>query len=188
MVEENPFTQLYGSIWKMLELWPGFEGLVCVGNRIKFSGENRDPMKKEILTADLPEVRVVPSGGAMNLHVTNKESNIKKSFQIQVSTGDQRVDAVGTELSGEDELIKVNVGLFPVEWEILRALTTWSETIYKLTWKGEEFVKDLSVVGLTEGASQADLNRGIRGWSAVVTIQVDMYFENSVLGTEDEGS
>jgi hypothetical protein len=162
----DPFTMVHNAIWSMLTDWSDFATFVKIGNRVTLTGENRDPIKGTVSTDDLPEARLVPSGGSVTLGITNQENSITKRWDLQISTGDQRVDAV----------------LFPVEWAALCALAKALDILTILAWgpDGEAetvFVTGVQLVKLSEGVSDVDMKRGVKGWSTIVTIEVVMYFD-----------
>ena len=161
----DPFSKVYAAIWDMLESNAEFCRLVKEGNRIKFDGVNRDPIKGQITDSDFPEVRIVPTGGETNLENTSGSGSITKNFDIQVSTGDQRLP----------------YRLFPVEWCILKASLSWWEKIKSLTWQDQLFVRDARPVSISEGVSEADLNRGIKGWATVLSFTVEMQFHTATM-------
>lgn len=165
MSEQDPATQVYNALWDMLEAHKGFTDLVRVGNRIKMSGRKRRPIKDEVSEADLPEVRIIPAGGEPHVQRTSNGSSLVKRFAIQVSTGEEVVD----------------VKLFPVEWEIYRAMSKWAVTLQALKWNGRSFVNLARPLEITEGVSDSDLNRGIVGWSTVWMCEVIMWFTTADL-------
>lgn len=175
MQSSDPFSLVYRALWSMLESHTGFTGLVRTGNRIKFSGAGRDPMKSEILSADLPEVRIVPAGGPPMLMRTSSSGSVVKRFQIQIATGEQRTDQTES--------------LFAVEWEIIKAMHGWEAVLGALEitiGEGESavdvaFVKRCTAGEISEGVTDTDLNRGIRGWSAVWSCEVEMWFPTVAL-------
>jgi hypothetical protein len=85
-------------------------------------------------------------------------------FEIHVSTGDQRLDHLH----------------LPLKWGMLRALekarSTWTQVNAGLKFEGKNFVTDARVTGITEGVSNYDLNRGIKGWAAIWALEVQMSF------------
>lgn len=148
MSTDNPFSQVYDALWGLLESHEGFTGLVRVGNRIRYDAA-RDPDKDVHTTTDLPEVRLVPTGGTPLVQTTTSSTQIKLTYEIQVSSGDLRLDAA----------------LYPVAWEILCAVTKWHDELRKLTWRGNRFVVHGRAVSLETGISDSDVARGISGWA-----------------------
>ena len=161
----DPFTLVHNALWALLEAHQGFVNLVPANNRIKFTGDLRAPIKDQISTADLPEVRIVPTGGEAHLKRTSNSSSVLKRWEIQVSTGDQRVD--------------YTKGVFAVEWEILIALQDWITALKAITWTSKPFVVTAKPATVREGVTEADLNRGIKGWSALWACEVEMFFQTS---------
>lgn len=165
MPDKDPFTQVHDALWELLEDNVGFTELVKEGNRIKFSGDERDPIKTQVQDADLPEVRIVVAGGTPALLNTTSSSKCTKRFQIQVSTGDQRVTAI----------------LFPLQWEIFRALSNWPAKLLALTWEGEQFVKRAALFDIAEGVTDADLLRNIKGWATLWLFETELWFKTSAI-------
>lgn len=162
----DPFSMIYEALWQILEDSPDFSVRVKPGNRVKFIGKlDRLPEKDEILTADLPEVRVIPAGGTPHLQRTSNSSSCLKRFVIQVATGDRRVDA----------------SLFPVEWAVYKALTDWTNILTALEWQGNTFVNLARPMEITEDIGLINLERGISGWVTVFACEIHMWFKTSDL-------
>lgn len=176
----DPFSQVERALWTMLEAHEGFTDRVRSGNRVKFSGGNsRSPMKDEVSAADLPEVRIIPAGKVEQLEIDSTACHVAGTWQIQIATGDQRTDEAG-DLAGSDKAYGASV--FPVQWEILRALQGWRTHIKTLTWSGETFVTAFKIGGPTsEGTTDTDLNRGVKGWSSILSVTVFMHFAVSLM-------
>ena len=164
----DPIGQMIEALWTLLEAHAPLTSMVKTGNRIKYTGENRDPEKRQIADADLPELRIVPVGSTPHPLRTSSSSTIVKRFRVEVSTGDQRIDA----------------GLTALEWEVYRALVNWFNTLAALTWKDHPYVKQMKTNDVKDGKSQRDLERGIHGWAAVWECEVEMWFQTSDLALE----
>lgn len=162
----NPFTMVFTELWNMLLAHPAFVRDVKEGNRIRFDDPNdRDPMKRVVASADLPEVAVLPGAGVVNIMSNSNTSMITRTFQVLVSTGDYRYSAI----------------LGSVEWYCFCAFTGWKNRLSTLTWKTRPFVKTLQVSSVLAGHSDPAQNRNISGWSAVWAVDVGMYFETQDL-------
>lgn len=166
--EQDPFTQVYHALWRMLEAHKGFTGLVRIGNRIKLSGSRPDPTKQLPAAADLPEVRVIPAGGAPHIQRTSDSGSVVKRFEIQLNTGQVRVDQEGTDSLG--------AAIFPIEWELLRAMHGWQRVLGVLTWNGKTFVKLMRPGKIEERLHESGDKHGLRGWSAIWACDVEMWF------------
>lgn len=143
-----------------MEDWPLFASTVKVGNRVKFTGDLGIKIKKEIATADLPEVRLISSSAAPHLQRTSNGTSVIATYEWQISTGDQRLDAV----------------LFPLKWAMLRAMSDWQATLRALTWNSKTFVRLLRSGLAADGELESDLTRGVKGWSIIWSCTVELWF------------
>lgn len=163
----DPFTKVYNAIWEMAADFAPLTELVSVSNRISFSVDgNRSPVKNNIASGDLPELILMPTGGMSNLHYATGVSNVTKTFQWVLSTGDFRIH---------------EGGLFPIEFALMRAMCNWRLVVAAVTWNGKTYVKRCDLTDLSEGESNSEQNRGIKGWSALWSCEVDMFFKTSDL-------
>ena len=162
----DPFTLVHNKLWDMLEAHSGFTDLVKPGNRIKFSGDARDPLKRQVSSDDLPEVRLVAAGGTPHLQMASNATTVLKRFEVQIATGDKRYDAV----------------MFPLGWAVVRAMSPWLTALRaEIQWNGKTFVTLLEVTSVSEGTHDAERKRGIDAWTAVVAIDVTMVFTTADL-------
>lgn len=165
----NPFTQVYDALAGMLRDQSIMTDVVRSNNLIIFDAEyNRDQLaaKRQIATADLPELILTTSGIAnANLMSTSCTTAITRNYQFLLSTGDYRVNEI----------------LFQVEWALLVCLMGWQTELTSLQWNDHSFVKNTRLLDGAEGDSDPERNRNIRGWSALWTCQVDMVFETDEL-------
>lgn len=159
----DPFTLVHNAIWALLEADTTLTAAVAVTSRIKFTGSDRMPIKEERGAADRPELRVRPLAGKAHQHRTSNGSSVQRTWLVELATGEQRVD--------ED--------LYPIEWEIYRAMADWPDTLAALTWNGKEFAKDLTMGEIQNELGGGEIN--IRGWRGVMAISVEMWFDTSDL-------
>lgn len=168
----DPFSMLFDAFWEMAEASVPLMELVKEGNRIKFNTSDRDPIKSEIAAADLPELVLSTEGSTeVNLHRTSCSTSIQRQYSWIIATGDKRVKAY----------------LYPVEFALMCAMANWKNTIGALTWQGQDFVKSAQLIGVTEGQSDPNANRGIMGWSTIWRCQVDMHFTTASLLAYNNG-
>lgn len=165
----DPFTLIYNALWGMLESWPSFARMVRVGNRIKFTGKLREIVKHEVATRDLPEIRLITIDALPHLQRTSNSTSVLMTLQWQVSTGDQRLDAI----------------LFPLKWEMMRAMSRWETALNALVWNDKPFAKLYRSQLAADGQLQADLVRGIKGWSIIWSCTVELWFTTTDLQDED---
>jgi len=160
----DPFSLTYAAIWSCLESNADLVALVPAGNRIRFDGDDRGPDKDVLTTADCPQLRVVAVSGNIMTARDSKGEMVQRNYQLQIMTGDQRLDHL----------------LYPIEWEVYRAFMNWSTHFAGLTWGGAEFVKRVQVNTMSEGMSHVnDGGVAAKGWAALVEIVVDMYFNRA---------
>lgn len=160
VVDLDPFTILVNAIWAALDA-SGVGDIVKVGNRIKFRSANALQMR--ISNADLPELMLLPVSGTGNIHESSCSSSIIRQFAFYISTGDQRLSH----------------DLFPLEWEIFKMLANWQSTLGGILWKGITYIKRLDLTGIANALSDAEKNRGITGWSASWSFEVEMHFSHN---------
>lgn len=140
---KDPFTQTLEKLWQLLEEHEGFSALVRLGNRIKGGAAG----KTASLPADLPEVRIEPAGGKVELFATSSSSRAVQEFSIIVSTGDKTAEAA----------------MFPLKWQLLKALGDAGDNL------GLSFVRKVRVTDLAEKAPPK------AGWAAWLTVAVEMW-------------
>lgn len=160
----DPLSLVYDALWDILEAHKPFTRLIKPGNRIKYSGR-RDPEKDGSGDSDYPKVRILPVGGETHLERTSSSGFLSKRFQIQVATGDRRVDE----------------RLFPVEWEIIRAMHGWRTKLEALTWEEAAFAKGCLLTDIQDGLTLDESREKIIGWAAVWACEVPMWFPTTLL-------
>lgn len=162
MPDTNPFQQVHDATWNLVVLHGELEALVKLGNRVKL--DSRDPLKDEVSESDLPELILVPNQAVPHLQRTSNSSSIMLQLDWRLSTGEMNVEV-----------------LYEVCWELYRAMSKWQSTMTTLLWGGVDFVRLARPIQIAFGQSDADLNRGIVGWSSVWTGEVHMWFSTAKL-------
>lgn len=167
-IADNPFTQVYDSLWSLVTDHPDIDDIVKVGNRIDFSADKRQPHKNQIATADLPELVLVQGGLRGSLYHTSSSTRCTREYRWLISTGDFRI----------------NHFLNKVEWMLFVAHLGWTSTLTSLQYNGASFVKRCEILDAQTGASDPERNRNIQGWSSIWRIEVEMHFKTSDLKGE----
>lgn len=138
------------------------------GNLIRFDSDgNRFPFKENILDADTPELTLAPTGFPVaSLHHASNVSRITQSYTWIIVSGDYRVRIVNE-----------------VAFAIIRASLEWAKSGYltSLLWEDQNYVKDYRLLPAEQGDTDPELNRGIRGWTVLFGVEVDMFFQTSLL-------
>lgn len=162
----SPFEAVWLGLWEMVEAHSTLTDLVRGNNRIKFL-DNLGP-KKQISHGDLPELALLSSGGDLSLISTSTSSKITRTYVWMITTGDYNINKIYNDLV----------------WELFRAMLQWDTTLCALEWplnSDWHYVTDTRTYTLDEGTAQADQNRGIEGWAAMLYVDVDMHFRTSTL-------
>jgi hypothetical protein len=166
-VEKDPFSKIYDALWATLDADAEFVCRVRPQNEIRYAGTARNPEKEDVQPADLPEVRIVAAGWRQNLYATSDTTSVVRCWQIQVRTGDRRLEAQ----------------VYPVEFEILRAFAAWDTVaggLKGLAWNGQ----DLRCVPVFRTGCEETLDpraASIAGWTAVLTVSVEIWFSTAGL-------
>ena len=164
---DNPFTLVYNALWELLECNEHFKKLVRAGNMIRFAGKEADnAIAKVILktanaNADVPEVRILPRGTVPHIQRTSTSSFLTTKLEIQISSGSYKLDEV----------------LFPVQWAVYRAMSTWQNVVMQLKWKDRNFVHLVRPLSSNDMAMDVDVMRGIPGWTALWSCEITMDFK-----------
>lgn len=158
----DPFTETYDALWTLLEGDTELASAVRLMNRIKLTGTNPKPAKESVQNADLPELMLMPTGGAMDLIATSTSTKIEQVYALRLATADVRVSQAGS--------------IFPAKWEMLKALTNIKRTLMTLS-----YVTDVRVQEFEETLEDDDANRGAQGWSLTIPIVVEMWWETATL-------
>lgn len=170
VVDRNPFTLVRDALWQLPQRHPVFRRLVKEGNKIKFE-EPGQQIKPETSTNDMPEVALFSTTAMINMQNTSSSTMCRRSYSWVLNTGDFRLDSV----------------LYQVEWALFVGMTGWQAVLAALTWKGVNFVKVVRMTSVSDGQSDSQRNRGIKGWSAVWTVEVEMHFQTADLTADLTG-
>lgn len=162
MSDLDPFSQVYNALWSLADGSAQLTSLVRPGNMIRLNDTTRprSPLKDEVSNADLPEIVLVSNAVNGNLLNTSSSSMIIRQFQWIIATGDMSVVR----------------RLLPIEFALFSAMCNWPTVLGSLRWNDQPFVKRCGLVSVDNGLTDSERNRGIRGWSAIWTVEVEMHF------------
>jgi len=158
----DPFSIVYDALWAMLEDDTTFTGLVKIGNRLRFASDIRNPTKLQKLTNDVPMVGILADGGLPHLQATSNSSFLTSKYIFMIVSGEQQLDR----------------SLYPIAWEMFRAMSKWATRLQALTWSAKKFVQLARPVEFSELLSTEN-SKGILGWSARWDYEVKMFFTTS---------
>lgn len=165
----NPLEMVYDTLWSMAFASAELSALVKPGNRVRYDRgalNKRDPLREQVSNADLPEIVLVSTSTAANLMETSHTTRLTRSYDWIISSGEMP-----------------NNKLSEVEWALMCAMVDWPAHLCALRWPDDswQFVKRHSVTSVNSGFADPQRNRGVRGWSSVWSIEVEMHFKTSDL-------
>jgi hypothetical protein len=160
----TPFGLVYQALWSMLLTRPAFQA-VKEGNRIAFVGITGNPEKASIMPADRPEVAIFSTNVTFRPRVTSDSTQITRLYNVVFKASDLDLEVAG--------------GLQTLEWELVRAVMGYEQTLKALQWKGKPFVKDLSPG--TSVVGQGKYVDDVAGWQSLWPLTVNMYFTTTDL-------
>lgn len=170
-MDTDPFTLLVNEIAKVLE---GSKAVkLAMGNarkNIRAYNKMRGTENLDVTAeSDVPEILIEASGGPTNINLASNLASFDMGFTLFINSGDQRVNQV----------------MLPVLWSIWATLADGinNSTILSLTWQNRPFVKKYEFQNVAVGKSNPDLNRGIKGWTAICSLMFHMMFQKSDLTT-----
>ena len=164
MTYDDPFSLVYKSIWDCVNGNEHVTSLVKPKNKIRLDLEQH-PIKPNVSDSDLPEILLIPDGASVNIRATSSGTKVTRRFAWVITTGQTLLCE----------------RILPVEFALIRAMKSWPDTIAQATWNNKRFITRVDLGEVAEGESDAERNRGIRGWSALMNIQVEMIFQTEDL-------
>lgn len=157
----DPFSQVYDALFGLVANDPRITALVRPGNLITYGQlRNANPDKENYSVADLPTLHLISSTASVNLFDTSSTSKVIKRYSWVGATGDFRIHS-----------------LHSVEFALLCALANWKKYLGLLRWPetaDKSFVKALRTGDFA--TTLGDGERGIRGWSTVLNIEIELHF------------
>ena len=153
-------------MWDALEGHTSFASLVDEANRIKLEGYS--PFKKTIVEQSVPEVALLPAG--------------KRIFEENDCSGCSTIQVIHLTIASGVQRSK---DVLDVQWAVEQALyeaLNGSSSLYDLEWESEKVIKDITLQPWEEGLSYDELNRSLKGWSAILPMEVKIRTSRTLLG------
>lgn len=160
---DDPFSQVYEALWQLVERNEKLRTYLPLRNRIKYE-EQTDP-KFNISDADVPELSLMQENISFDIHCNSSQRGMTRTYIWGVASGDFRINPVYNAMS----------------FELYRCMIDWESTLCELIWEDCRFVQQLRLRSAEEGTFMSDKNRGILGWSAIWTCEVDFIFPTGKL-------
>jgi len=146
----DPFTQIYNRIWEVLEENDDFTNYIKPGNRIKFSTTKSNPLKKQVINADFPEVSIISRGGDSSFILSSSSAKLERTFSLVIVSG----------------TLRANKYLFPIEWLCLKILYNQSDTL------GLDFIKKFNIGQAEHHISDNEYTKGKEGWFSIIELNI----------------
>jgi len=160
MAATDPITMVHDAIVALAKANTTLTSLVRAGAWITYDGTDRMPPKAISTEAARPELDLRPYTGFGHHKRTAGSLYLKKRWAWWISTGDKRV---GKEL-------------FPIEWELFKAMSLWTTTFPSLSWEGTaDYVKDFRVTSIDDKDLSEGRERTIPGWLGIVVCEADLW-------------
>lgn len=160
--DPDPFSQAYSKIFDALNAFTEFSNIVKLGNQINYASAVEPRRKESSLTADTPQVMLLDGGFTTNIQHTSNVGQVIQAYTLATVTGDERLQKAH----------------FKLRWAAIRAITLIGKQLGTL-----EFVRNVNITDGSGEISQFEESKGIRGWTGIMTIVVEMYFTKTELET-----
>jgi len=162
---QNPLKMVYDALWALVDV-TGLTEAVKVGNRVKYDSGLKE--KVQVTSSDFPEIQLVPSSGNYNLPDSSHTSMMIERFTWLLGSGTYNI-----------------ADLLYLKWLLLASHDKWVDDISSLRWDDELFVTRVSIEDGTSGYQETKTTRQkIGGWSAILTVEVEMHFKRETLRRE----
>lgn len=160
----DPITAIENMHWFIFESHPGLTTRVRPGNRIKLTGGL--PIHKDsALTADLPEVQLIPISSPGHEKRTSSGEGLRLFHQWRVQTSFEQTQGDGRQV--------IQTGINPIVMEFVRAYGHWQDTFPTLPW-----VKQIRLEPI-DPAQTGDESGRVTGWATVLTVNTLAYWPDA---------
>ena len=157
---DSPFHIMLERFWEVFNANEFFQTYIREGNKIKF--DNELGLKERISNGDLIEIVLIPQGQTQREIGNSRQFDLIQHYAFYISTGTKNPD-----------------WMMACEWQLFRVLETFMANAGACTFNDKQFGINLQIDSTAEGLSNADLNRGIEGWTASWKFNVHLTFDRS---------
>lgn len=157
----NPFTQTYIELMRIAQDNEILQSHIRPGNYQSL--DSKSFPKPNVSEADFPELVLTSSAitGAIIASSSRSQINVAYSWIITSGTFDLQLEV--------NEML----------WGLYECSSEWCYDLPKLQWKGQGFIKNVTIPGAELSLLQGENNRGFQGWSVTWPVLVEMYFNRS---------
>jgi len=155
-IKDDPFTRVLAALWDLVEDHYPLTQMIAVGNRI-YRQDQPHAERSRIQDGDAPELNILPVGfTSVDELYSSDTASFRQQFEFHLTTGSR----------DETEL------LFPITWELLRALAASKKTKLNLA-----YVRNMEIDGVDHSRTDSADQRGRLGWTCVLTVTVILIFD-----------
>jgi hypothetical protein len=156
---ENPLTLVHDALWNLIDSNPMFDDLIPDKSRFRFNTEdNRKPFKTQNVTADYPQLWVMPTGATFNYHWTSCDTLSVLKYSFVMPTGDWRTQ----------------IYLDQLHWAMMCSIAECVPKMQSVLWHNVPLIRKCDVAGIDVGGANPKFFNDIAGfssiWKAEVTI------------------
>jgi len=151
----DPLTQVYQALWAMLDDDPQLAAWFPARRRL--DPDPRDARVEPVppLPADLPQLRITPGLGLVQLFRTSHGTVVTQRFDLELKTAS---------LAPAHQL-------FPVKWRLIRAFAAARDHL------GLDFVRRVRPVDISHKPRPTSRETGAPGYTTLLRIDVEMWFD-----------
>lgn len=155
----DPISTFYDHMWDAALAVPELAALILPGNRIRFdSATDREPLKESVSAADCPELVLVPNVISWGNGDNSSTTRMSVTMIWVVTTGDLRIAH----------------HIAPVLWQLYRAMFLFQRELGNYQYNAAQYIESLDSISTNTAYLDATENRGIKGWSASMSINATL--------------
>lgn len=153
----DPFTEVLGKLWELLETNAAFTSLVKIGNRIKLYEGSVKPLGllENRSQIDLPAITILPAGTIMNPAMTSTDAVIRQTYRIHA----------------EDGNLLLSKTYFPLKWALFKSIVNMDNYL------GLSYVRKIEI----DDGSDTPNDETNPSWTMGIDIHVTMIWKRSFL-------
>jgi hypothetical protein len=167
MLANNPLGLVHNGLMAVLDADATLQTLLGnkPGNIARWLGSSRVSDPEDLISDDHPRLSLLEKGTENLVHHSSSHTEWHVKWELQVSTAEQWLHT-----------------LIDINWRIFVAIKGW-KTYFdaNVLYNGEPLVFQLKTTETTNILDRNELNRGIRGWSAIWNGVTKMQFTTSEL-------
>lgn len=165
-LEYNPFMIAYNALWDLVDSNASIDRLVRTKNKIKF--DTIQGRKEQAVDSDFPELSLSPLGGVTGLCHNSSGTRCIRQYTWGVTTKD----------------VRLKHEFNPLIWQLFISMAQWQSGFANFLWNDKSFIRELALVDETSSDLGLLEEKGIRGWSGLMTVELHFFFSKTDLLAE----